>query len=821
MRTFIKNIIGNEPYGYQLRVAELLLGGKNVILSVPTGAGKTWASIAPFLFAKVNPQLYFPSKMIYSSPLRTLTNSIYEDVAKVFKDAKIQTGEFNEDIYFESDVIFSTIDQTLSNFLCFPLPLSQAQANINAGALIGTYLIFDEFHLLDPKRSMATTIGMLKMLGNLTRCCIMTATLEGKFMDKLKDTLENNYEIITLDDSCSDKEIIGSLFPKKNKKSIYYKDSVLNAHQIAENHQRKTIVICNRVETAQKIYREVIALKEKAHILTAVDKNNIICLHSRFFNEDRKKTEVRLKELFGKESDANEQAILIATQIIEAGMDLSCDIMHTEISPINSFLQRAGRCARFANQTGTIFIYDVLDSMDRVSLNIAIEEEDKKEINKINNKFLPYEESECSQALLEIKNHDTLDGDIPKTMIENISKTSSNDLIRQMSLNSSGGFNQGKIKESWESCNKNFYRDTIRDIQSVDVILINNEMIREINRFPFRYQSLSIYKWSLVGWLTKILKGEGPMELEDGDWLSMELKEPNNIFLENDEDQKFELKRIQPENIKHLSNQVFLNVKYFGYDRDFGLNWQYEESFENPSPRNEKVEKEDTFKPLTKDTFYEHNMGLIGAFEKEFLPKLDFTFKALSDYLQLSDFSKKKFIEIIKLMIILHDYGKLNGSWQKPIQKYQFLKDGASKEILAHTDFDKNSRRDVELGKEAGLTKRPSHAGVGAYVSQEIIEDIYDNDFLKSSISMAIARHHSALSVSYPDFKINPDNYTEMQRLLTEFNCEIELEKENFRGNLEGFETDWYGERIAYLFFVRILRLCDQKATSNLRNYIN
>ena len=184
MENFLEKIINNKPYRYQLEVANKLLSGKNVILSVPTGAGKTWAAIAPFLYAQKYPEIPFPRKMIYSSPLRTLTNSIYEDVLKseFVNEAAIQTGEFNDDIYFDKDIVFSTIDQTLSNFLCFPLPLSQAQANINAGALIGSYLVFDEFHLLDPKRSMPTTIGMLKMLGNLTRCCIMTATLESKCM---------------------------------------------------------------------------------------------------------------------------------------------------------------------------------------------------------------------------------------------------------------------------------------------------------------------------------------------------------------------------------------------------------------------------------------------------------------------------------------------------------------------------------------------------------------------------------------------------------------------------------------------------------------
>jgi len=51
---FYKNSLGFTPYKYQAKVAELLLNGKNVILSVPTAAGKTWASVIPFLMAKQN-----------------------------------------------------------------------------------------------------------------------------------------------------------------------------------------------------------------------------------------------------------------------------------------------------------------------------------------------------------------------------------------------------------------------------------------------------------------------------------------------------------------------------------------------------------------------------------------------------------------------------------------------------------------------------------------------------------------------------------------------------------------------------------------------
>ncbi len=818
---FYINNLGFEPYSYQAKVAELLLSGKNVILSVPTGAGKTWASVVPFLYAKNNPNIHFPKKMIYSSPLRTLTNSIYQDVLPITKNASIQTGEYNEDKLFEKEIIFSTIDQTLSNFLCFPLPLSQSQANINAGALIGSYLVFDEFHLLDSSRSMATTIGMLKMLGNLTRCCIMTATLDKKFMQGLKENLPN-YEIVTLDSFPDDKRKIKSLLPTKNKKKLIVENETLNAQRIIDVHKVKTIVICNRVESAQKIYQDLIKLRKTNERIKAIKSENIICLHSRFFNEDRKRKEEKLKHLFGKKADKEEHAILIATQVIEAGMDLSCDVMHTEISSIYSFLQRAGRCARFENEEGTIHVYDVLEFEEKIALEIAIDNEEKKEIRKINNKYLPYSDEECKKSLEELSKHQTLDGNTPVCMIENIAQKSNENLIVKMSQTNGGGFNQGKIRESWNTCAKNNYRDTIRDIQSVEVVLINDSQIQEVNNNPYKYQSLGMYKWSLVSWLNKIYKDEGEIPFDKEDWLVMELSEAQDIFLENTENEKYELTRIDFDDFHKIPNQVYLNTKYFGYDTEFGLNWQFSETFNRISPIREECEKEKELKPLIKDTFYQHNKGVIAAFEKEFLPNLDFTFVELAKYLELSDFNKEEFVKLIKLMIILHDYGKLNEKWQKPMQKYQAMKKPNSpKEILAHTDYDRNNKGDEELGRQAVLNKRPAHAGVGAFVAENVIDELFDSELLRSSVPMAIARHHSSFVDSFPDFKIPRENYFEVQKLLNELSIDIELETEEFQGILDGFETEWYGERIAYLFFVRILRLCDQKATENLNKYYN
>lgn len=821
MKEFFKSKLGYYPYEYQLKVMECLLAGKNIILSVPTGAGKTWASIMPFLFAKENSDIHFPRRMIYSLPLRTLANSIQEDVDKVVKGTSIQTGEYTNDIYFENDIIFSTIDQTLSNFLCFPLPLTHRQANINAGALIGSYLVFDEFHLLDEKLSMATTIGSLKMISNLSRCCIMTATLSENFMQSLKDELGETYEIITLNDFPQDRDKIGSLKPVVNKKTIKIVEEPISAESIIKVHKQKSIVICNRVEKAQEIYNQLILKKAENENTT---NSKIICLHSRFFEKDRKIKEELLKRYFGKEAN-DESVILIATQVIEAGMDISCEIMHTEISSISSFLQRAGRCARFDNQIGEIFIYDVLEIEEQNKIKFDTElVEEEKEIKKLNNKYLPYNAGECIKTLTELKQYQTLDGDIPKQLIECILHNE-RDLIETM--RQSSNFNQDKIKESWDCCQKNHYRSTIRDIQSIEIIIINDLSRKEVEKYPYKYQSIGMYKWSFVTWLNKIYNSDSFDDEED--WLVLKLEEDHDLFLENDESITYKLTEIKNHEFKSLPQQIYVNAKYFGYHPEFGFNYQFESSFNSHSPLIEIKDKKNEFKPLIKDTFIEHNLGLIGAFEKEFLgikrDNLNFIAKEIGEFIEHLDFELDDLLKAIYLMIILHDYGKLNKKWQKPMQNYQGIKDGIENfnEILAHTDYDANSDIDKKIAQCALLHNRPAHAGIGAFVAQEIIADLCNgNDYLKSSISMAIARHHSPLTKSYPDFTISEMNYSIIKSLLEKYHIEVELTRcEKYNGEIDGFLFQGNEEQILYLFFVRILRLCDQKATANLKEYLN
>lgn len=815
---FYNKILHFHPYQYQMKVAQYLLSGRNVILTVPTGAGKTWASIIPFLYAQQTRKSDFPQKMIYSLPLRTLANSIYSDVSKVLNEkeiigkSSIHTGEYKNDEHFENDIIFSTIDQTLSNFLCFPLSLSKRQANINAGALIGSYLVFDEFHLLDPNLSMATTLGMLRTLKNLCRFCIMTATLSDEYINKLKEAV--NAEVVSINDFPEDAAIIKSLkIPEGHdvKKSVIVNDETINAQLILKRHKKKTIVICNRVEKTQQLYNDLISLTG-FETLSEINHINIICLHSRFFDDDRKKKEEDLKRLFGKKNEKS--AILISTQVIEAGMDISCDTMHIEISPVNSFLQRAGRCARWEGEFGEIYVYDILELDEKEQLKL---ETDKKEelsqIRTINNKYLPYEKAQCEVTFEKLKGISSLDKDISQKLVDDIlTNQELNDFthIRQ------DNFNRLKIQQSWDTCEKNMYSQTIRDIQSIEVAIIDYAREQWGAFMPYKYQTIGLYKWSFIKWAKEILN-ERDFDVDaDVIFIARKNTESTVIDFDTNDLDSYSLEVVRNiEPIKNCYDTVFVDKSIFKYTSGAGLELGKGTSC-SPLKPYEKKEKETV--EYRKDTFWQHNKAIIGCYEKEFKPKLSFTFQQLDKYWGKNiDWDK-----LIKAMICLHDYGKLNSSWQKPMRELQILKGNYEPgEVLAHSDF--NELTDKEIEKQSRAKNKPPHAGAGAYVFIGNAVDIIDSEnyeYLANSISMAILKHHGVESESYFDFEIADKDYNEIVRLLDDIGIKTKLTQKARGGKLTDYIPENKEEWVIYLFLVRILRLCDQKATMDFAKYL-
>src|SRR5271157_1516771 len=76
-RQFFSKLVGYPPYRYQEELAERLFQHQSVVLRAPTGSGKTWATVAPFLFNRIQKQGR-ADRLIYVLPLRSLASSLWQ-----------------------------------------------------------------------------------------------------------------------------------------------------------------------------------------------------------------------------------------------------------------------------------------------------------------------------------------------------------------------------------------------------------------------------------------------------------------------------------------------------------------------------------------------------------------------------------------------------------------------------------------------------------------------------------------------------------------------------------------------------------------------
>jgi CRISPR-associated endonuclease/helicase Cas3 len=100
-----------------------------------------------------------------------------------------------------------------------------------------------------------------------------------------------------------------------------------------------TLVVLNTVDAARGVYKALAGQPVRRMLL-----------HSRFRGVDRTQL---MKQLIEATGDAGR--IVVATQVVEAGIDLNAAVLITEAAPWPSVVQRAGRCNRTGGVPGAEF----------------------------------------------------------------------------------------------------------------------------------------------------------------------------------------------------------------------------------------------------------------------------------------------------------------------------------------------------------------------------------------------------------------------------------------------------------------------------------
>lgn len=332
----VLSAVGFDERGKQRDVFDSFRAGKHVILHAPTGWGKTFAVLAAL----------GDGHSIYSLPMRSLVDSVTEEANKLeLMKCASQHGARREHALLDqgdnpddpTECVFTTLDQTLSAFLGIPVGVSMRQGNIMPAVVDASHLVFDEFHLFEPERSWTTALFALQR--SQQNGIILTATLSDPMVKFLEEHLA--------DSEVGAVEVVLGKRPFVNDKTVLRGAGLDQVEKLRIG--QRTVIIRNQVEWAQRTAEK---LRERDDI-----EGKVYLLHSELLAKDRANIEREVRRVFGKNS--NEPGVLVATQVIEAGIDITCNVMHTDLCPPPAFIQRVGRCARYEDEEGRIFLHPV------------------------------------------------------------------------------------------------------------------------------------------------------------------------------------------------------------------------------------------------------------------------------------------------------------------------------------------------------------------------------------------------------------------------------------------------------------------------------
>ncbi len=802
MRILFDQLMSNKglaPYPYQEEVAQRLLDGRNIFLRAPTGSGKTWAAILPYLWAKKQGTT-FVDRLIYVLPLRTLATTLYAETVACCKSGfrvvcdpnarrgekgelviTIQTGEQKDDPFFEGDVIFTTVDQCLSSYLNCPVSLPQRVGNINAGALLGSLIVFDEFHLLESDKAMRTAGEMLDRLKPFSQFVIMTATLTTKSLDLLKEILGGQFVSLTPD------EVMSLPSHKEKKRAYRWINRPLTINDILDHHNgNRSIIILNSVTRAQNIYEEMAKRLEGSN-------TTVFLLHSRFYSEDRKKVEDKLKGWFGKEATKT-NVILVTTQVVEAGIDISADNLHTEIAPLNSIIQRAGRCARYegVRGIGTVWIYELLTNEKGLPDFGPYRENDHKALISGTREVL--ERLPSDGAILDFNSE-----------LERLDKVHSNIEERHLESYRQNQYSlKTKIHEAMDGRNEVAVRELVRDVASINVVICNDPSVLRFdkNKWP---RMLSVPRSSLYK-LSPFFE-----ECRDfGETVAWYPIENANIIDETET--SFGWERItSKDQIRNASWLVVINPEFASYSPDVGLKIGvkgcHEEIryFDRPLIPRYKISYE---------TYREHVQRVVAAC-RAMKPFYSYAATRLAERYKMS---ANQLETLADVCCALHDVGKLSMKWQEAVRKWQQHKNPQmlTGEPLAHSDY----APDMDFENKKKFPKQPPHASEGAY---SVAGWLRDNFGVNAVVTWtAIARHHGAFTASLEDFRLINDTKKWVSETLPSSIEGIaltdnpdKLTQRSFQDDLlifSGPNSEDTGLWPLYVFLVRRLRLADQRS---------
>ena len=336
-------------------------------LTAPTGSGKTLAVLNAVLKLRKDikeKEGILPS-IIYCLPFTSIIDQNYLIYREVLENAGLSVNselllkhhylsdpvyvssdpEFNADgselftETWQSELVVTTFYQLLNGII------TPRNKNLKRFvSLKNAIVIMDEVQAV-PHRYWKPIRKLFQIIGNRlnTRLILMTATQPLLFTNDMAVELLPEHEKYF-------KQLSRIRLVNRADSDTTLEDFfTIVVNELEKNPNQSRMCVLNRKSSVSKLYS---MFKERL-----VD-HNIYALSTNLTPIDRKK---RIKEIRNS-LKSRIPCLIITTQLVEAGVDISVDVVDRDMAPLDSIIQSAGRCNRHGAETkGIVNLWSFTD----------------------------------------------------------------------------------------------------------------------------------------------------------------------------------------------------------------------------------------------------------------------------------------------------------------------------------------------------------------------------------------------------------------------------------------------------------------------------
>lgn len=348
------------------------------IIRVPTGSGKTEGVLGAWAYHRLKRNdSNWPRRLVWCLPMRVLVEQTAMRARRLLSSLPegerasvhvLMGGEETERWYLRPErpaVLIGTQDMLLSRALNRGFASGRARWPMEFGLLNQDALwVMDEVQLMDVGLITSVQLQSFRESDEQAQKCVrpcrswwMSATLQEqwfqtpeseRFFTQWRDAGVSVPEA-ELESANSQHKTLGPIV-LQTKDAVELAELVEKQHSklTDEGHGRITLVVCNTVERATATFDELRKIKKRRG-----GGPELRLVHGRFRFCDRERwTEFLNREACHRGVDR----IIVATQVIEAGVDMTAGCLVTEAAPWANLVQRFGRCARYGGRGKVIVV---------------------------------------------------------------------------------------------------------------------------------------------------------------------------------------------------------------------------------------------------------------------------------------------------------------------------------------------------------------------------------------------------------------------------------------------------------------------------------